>query len=115
MKNYSGPNDLRERPPHSSFLLEPNGKPRRFISWCVAGCKGFGFAEAPSHFASERGLGGWAKKLPGRNRGNSCRRSPESLLDEFVQWCEQGPPAAEVTGIEVTPVPAREMETFIIR
>jgi acylphosphatase len=76
--------------------------------------QGVWFRGSAQSFASERGLGGWAKNCPDGTVEIHVEGTP-ALLDEFVQWCEQGPPAADVTEIEVTPVPDRKMEKFFIR
>jgi acylphosphatase len=31
---------------------------------------------------------------------------PAPAVDQMVQWCRHGPPAAQVTGVEVTEAPA---------
>ncbi len=64
--------------------------------------------------AVELGLAGWAKNCPDGTveihvEGDRAR------LDEFIEWCKKGPPSADVTRIDVTPVPPREMEKFFIR
>jgi len=65
-------------------------------------------------FASEKGLNGWAKNCPDGTVEIHAEGDP-AKLDEFVKWCGTGPPLAEVTGIDVTPVPAKKMEKFFIR
>jgi acylphosphatase len=76
--------------------------------------QGVWFRGSVQSFASERGLTGWAKNCPDGTveihvEGNKAK------LDEFIKWCETGPPSADVTGVDVTPVPAKEMEKFFIR
>jgi acylphosphatase len=39
----------------------------------------------------------------------------EEKLDEFVKWCGTGPPSADVTGVDVTSVSAKDMEKFFVR
>ena len=65
-------------------------------------------------FATERGLAGWAKNCPDGTVEIHVEGAP-APLDEFVEWCKKGPPSAEVTRIDVTPVPSREMDKFFIR
>jgi acylphosphatase len=65
-------------------------------------------------FAAERGLAGWAKNCPDGTVEIHVEGAKERL-DEFVEWCRKGPPAAEVTEVDVTSVPSREMEKFFIR
>ena len=76
--------------------------------------QGVWFRGSAQTFASERGLTGWAKNCPDGTveihaEGNKAK------LDEFVKWCETGPPSADVTGVDVTPVPAQEIENFFVR
>ena len=73
--------------------------------------QGVWFRGSAQAFAAERRLAGWAKNCPDGTveihvEGDRAR------LDEFVEWCGQGPPSADVTGVEVTPVPPRKMEKF---
>ena len=76
--------------------------------------QGVWFRGSAQSIASERGLGGWAKNCPD-GTVEIHAEGAQALLDEFVKWCGQGPPKADVTRIEVTPVPAREMTKFFIR
>jgi acylphosphatase len=76
--------------------------------------QGVWFRGSAQSFASVRGLTGWAKNCPdGTVEIHVEGEKPK--LDEFVKWCEQGPPSAEVTKVDVTPVPAKEMEKFFVR
>ncbi len=50
--------------------------------------------------ASELGLVGWVRNL----RDGSVELEAEgeqSVVDQLVAWCEQGPPAARVGGVDV--------------
>ncbi len=76
--------------------------------------QGVWFRGSAQSFASERGLGGWAKNCPDGTVEIHVEGA-QALLDEFVKWCEQGPPAADVTRIEVTPAPVKKMENFFVR
>ncbi len=76
--------------------------------------QGVWFRGSAQTFASERDLKGWAKNCPDGTVEIHVEGDPLKL-DEFLKWCGQGPPSAEVTQMDVTPVPAREMEKFFIR
>jgi len=65
-------------------------------------------------FAADLGLAGWARNCPDETVEIHAEGARASL-DEFVEWCRKGPPSADVTGLDVTPVPPREMEKFFIR
>lgn len=35
-------------------------------------------------------------------------------LDQFIEWCRQGPPRALVTNVEVTELPIQSYDRFVI-
>lgn len=35
-------------------------------------------------------------------------------LDQFIEWCRQGPPRARVTNVEVTELPPQTFDRFVI-
>ncbi len=35
-------------------------------------------------------------------------------LDQFIEWCRQGPPRARVTNVEVAELPPQSFERFVI-
>lgn len=35
-------------------------------------------------------------------------------LDQFIEWCRQGPPRALVTNVEVTELPLQSFDRFVI-
>lgn len=35
-------------------------------------------------------------------------------LDQFIEWCHQGPPRAQVTHVEVTELPHQSFDRFMI-
>lgn len=66
-------------------------------------------AEARRHNVS-----GWARNLPdGRVEVLLC--GEESAVRAVEAWLHQGPPAAEVTGVEVETVPWQDIEGFSTR
>ena len=64
--------------------------------------------------ASELGLAGWARNCPDGTVEIHAEGNRENL-DKFVEWCRKGPPAADVTGLDTTPVSPEGMEKFLIR
>lgn len=53
--------------------------------------------------ASETGLKGWAKNLSD-GRVELLVVGSDEKVDEFVRWCGEGPPAAEVSHVETAMV-----------
>ncbi|GJL77039.1 MAG: hypothetical protein NPINA01_00280 [Nitrospinaceae bacterium] len=64
--------------------------------------------------ASELNLTGWARNCPDGTVEIHAEGGREQL-DQFIEWCRNGPPAAEVAGLDTTTVPPEGMETFLIR
>ncbi|VAX31565.1 Acylphosphate phosphohydrolase, putative [hydrothermal vent metagenome] len=76
--------------------------------------QGVWFRGSAQSFACELGLTGWAKNCPDGTVEIHAEGAGVKL-NEFIKWCETGPPLADVTGVDVTPVPAKEMEKFFVR
>jgi acylphosphatase len=64
--------------------------------------------------ASELKLAGWARNCPDGTVEIHAEGDRQNL-DQFIEWCRKGPSAAEVTGLDTTPVSTNGMETFLIR
>jgi len=68
--------------------------------------QGVWFRESCRRQASALGVSGWV-----RNRADGAVEAhfegPERAVAQAVAWCRRGPPAAEVTGVDVT---AEELE-----
>lgn len=61
------------------------------------------------------GLTGWVMNLPDR-RVEAVVEGEEDKVEEFVQWCQKGPPAAIVTEVEaIREKPTGEFRTFSIK
>lgn len=59
------------------------------------------FFRASTRDEAERlGLKGWVKNLP-LMRVEAVLQGPEDKVKEAIQWCQQGPPGAKVTRVEV--------------
>jgi acylphosphatase len=50
--------------------------------------------------ARRLGLGGWVKNLPD-GRVELEAEGPREAVEALLAWCQQGPPAARVTGVAV--------------
>ena len=63
--------------------------------------QGVWFRESCRREASSLGVSGWV-----RNRADGTVEAhfegPERAVAQAVAWCRRGPPAAEVTGVDVT-------------
>lgn len=54
--------------------------------------------------ARERGLSGWVRNRSD-GRVEAVFQGPRSEVDELVEWCHHGPPAARVTEVLVNEEP----------
>lgn len=78
--------------------------------------QGVGYRFATQQQALKLGLCGWV-----RNLAEGCVEAwfvgEAAALEAMLNWCEQGPPAAEVTAVEVVTVTADApgAESFEIR
>ncbi len=51
--------------------------------------------------AERLGVKGWVRNLDS-GQVEAEVEGPEDLVDELIRWCRHGPPAAEVSDVEVT-------------
>ena len=76
--------------------------------------QGVWFRDACRHEAGARGVAGWV-----RNRADGTVEAvfegPEGAVAQCVAWCRQGPPRADVTGIDATEQDPTGDVTFRIR
>ncbi len=49
--------------------------------------------------AQRLGLTGWVRNLPGGGV-EAVAEGPREAVEEFVEWCRQGPPAARVEDVD---------------
>lgn len=64
--------------------------------------------------ALELKLTGWVRNCPDGTVEIHAEGDRQNL-NPFIEWCEQGPPAAKVTGLDATPVTQEGIETFLVR
>ncbi len=81
------------------MAAEPTKAVRLLISGRVQGVWYRGWAVDT---ARALGLRGWVRNCRD-GRVEALVAGPERLVDKFVAACREGPPAAHVTGVEVTP------------
>ena len=76
--------------------------------------QGVWFRESCRRHAIELGLAGWV-----RNRADGTVEAEfegaAADVAQAVAWCRVGPPAAEVTGIDVVPVEPKTTSGFAVR
>jgi acylphosphatase len=51
--------------------------------------------------ARRLGVRGWVRNRPDRTV-EIVAEGPRDVVDQFLDWCREGPPRAQVTGIVVT-------------
>lgn len=65
--------------------------------------------------STELGITGYAKNLPD-GRVEVVAEGPQAALTSLKQWCNEGPPAADVDRVEATESPASgEFNSFVTR
>ncbi len=66
--------------------------------------QGVGFRASCQQQAAALGVTGWA-----RNRWDGAVEAliegPEDAVDAMLRWCRRGPPAADVTSVEISAAP----------
>jgi acylphosphatase len=73
------------------------------------------FRQSTRQEARLRGLAGWVRNLPD-GRVEAVFEGAEPLVQELLDWCHQGPPAAEVEQVAVRwEAPQDEPGDFRIR
>ena len=61
------------------------------------------------------GLTGWVRNLPDR-RVEAVAEGAEGDVEDFIRWCQKGPPLAIVRGVEIHREPATGwFKTFEVR
>jgi acylphosphatase len=76
--------------------------------------QGVGFRIACSRRATEARLAGWVRNLPGGTVEAAFEGEP-GAVEAITAWCDEGPPMARVTRVEVFEEPPVGEEGFSIR
>ncbi|WP_460683620.1 acylphosphatase [Niabella aquatica] len=76
--------------------------------------QGVFFRQSARKKAKEAGITGTVRNLDTGNEVEIIATGSEAHLAAFTGWCRQGPPAAEVKGIEVIELPLQEYREFSI-
>ena len=88
------------------------GRVHVYVSGVV---QGVFFRAHTTQVARSLGLTGWVRNLID-GRVEAVAEGARDRIDEFLSWCEKGPPAASVESIEVSrEQPVGDMSTFQTR
>jgi acylphosphatase len=71
--------------------------------------QGVGFRWYARERASSLGLSGWVRNLPDR-MVEAVFQGEEALVDDMVEWCRRGSPAASVKSVTVQDEPVSTAE-----
>ena len=63
--------------------------------------------------ALELSLTGWVKNTAAGDV-EAVVTGPQTAIQDFIAWCRQGPPAAEVQEVQIEPMPETTFEEFSI-
>lgn len=64
--------------------------------------------------AQNLGLTGWVKNSPDGSVASHAE-GPKEKLEEFINWCRQGPPAASVSSVDSNWIPPQGYQDFEIK
>ncbi len=76
--------------------------------------QGVFFRASTQSKASEHSLTGWVRNLPDGTVEIHAEGEKESL-DRFIEWCRQGPPAANVQRLDLDWVASQSLSDFEVR
>jgi len=84
------------------------------VSIIVTGkVQGVWYRQSAKEKATELGVTGNVRNQPDGSVAIIATGLPNQL-DQFIEWCRQGPPRALVTNLEVTELPLRSYDRFVI-
>lgn len=77
--------------------------------------QGVFFRQSTEAAATRLGLTGWVRNLPDGSVG-ALAEGPSDAVHELIAWCRQGPPAAEVSSVDIDWTDATgEYQAFEVR
>ena len=76
--------------------------------------QGVFFRASTQSQASEHSLTGWVRNLPDGTVEIHAEGEKESL-DRFIEWCRQGPPAANVQRLDLGWISSQSLSDFEVR
>ena len=74
--------------------------------------QGVWFRASTEKEASRLGVAGWVRNCPDRTVEIFAEAAE---LDEFIAWCRQGPPLAEVETVDIEWTSPQDFDSFQIR
>ncbi len=94
-------------------MADPAGRVRRHL--LIDGrVQGVWFRESCRRQAATRGVAGWVRnRMDGRVE--AVFEGSQAAVDAMEAWCRDGPPRAEVTGVEVVGEPPHGEVGFAVR
>lgn len=75
--------------------------------------QGVWFRQSAKEKATELGVTGNVRNQPDGSVA-IIATGLANQLDQFIEWCRQGPPRALVTNVEVTELPLQSFDRFVI-
>jgi len=82
--------------------------------WVRGRVQGVWYRGSCAEQARGLGISGWARNLPDGRVEIVAEGNPEAL-DNLVEWCRHGPPAARVTALEVRAEEPEGLDSFTVR
>ena len=84
------------------------------VSIIVTGkVQGVWYRQSAKEKATELGVSGNVRNQPDGSVA-IIASGLTNQLDQFIEWCRQGPPRAGVTNVEVTELPLQSFDRFVI-
>ena len=84
------------------------------VSIIVSGkVQGVWYRQSTKEKATELGVTGNVRNQPDGSVA-IVATGLSNQLDQFIEWCHQGPPRAQVTHVEVTELPLQSFDRFMI-
>lgn len=84
------------------------------ISITISGkVQGVFYRQSAKQIAIELNIGGEVRNMPDGSVAIKATGTREQL-DQFVQWCRQGPPDSVVTGVETQELPLQPFTRFTV-
>ena len=76
--------------------------------------QGVFFRQTAAHLARQLDLKGWVQNQPS---GTVCIeiQGPAKKVQQFINWCHQGPPAARVSQVEIKNGTSKNFQRFTIK
>ncbi|MCS7226325.1 MAG: acylphosphatase [Gloeomargarita sp. SKYB31] len=82
--------------------------------WISGRVQGVGYRFATQQQALRLGISGWVRNLPD-GRVQAVFAGPSDAVEKMLAWCQQGPPAAQVTSVVAEPYLEPVAPGFVIR